>query len=786
MDESFTAGGAAVRFARDNEVPVGRVTLVKLSSATHQFDQEQRFVELEWSLAGEDDEWLDITPPPSTCYATPGYYMLFVISPETADPAPAGGVPSVGQYVWVTGSCAAANVPAVVPVYPDPAPMAYNARQESSVAGLRVSCAGPGSSLNFDDLGRSLVDLCAATRACPSSGDVAFEILYAGGTGSANVEVDDVLSAPTVTFANGVPSFAGDPMELNIAGTGFSPSVDLGPGDHNLRVCATFAMLSACAEQPLRVEPVLAEDLASDYRTGEIELRALSADVLVPGAELALGDDDVVAVALPEGFEFPFFDETVDTLWVGANGGVRVSNGDIPASNTGLPSSLGPHIAVYWDDLDPSLGGRVAAFDAGDRFVVAWDDVALAAGGRVSAQLHLFRDGRIELHYPNVGNGASAFGASATIGIQADGDALELSDDDSGLLTGANALAIDRTSCVASALRLADSTPCADRAAVAPHEIEVCGVQTAATLSKPAVPTTCEAHTGTFIRGRVWQGSERQLANSSGAYTFFPGTYTAEWSMLEPHSGLGSSWLAIVGESASAPITVSMTDDPNICCRPEQTVQVLTAGNDGPMHVCTSGACCAIGLAGGDVLSSGGAADTLLGGDGIDTVAGGGGNDVVAGGPGGDRLSGGYGDDTLLGGDGNDTLVGDQGNDAIHGGPGNDVVVGKDGDDQLWGGAGDDDLLEFAYPGAEVILPGPGADEVRAGSGNDAVFVIDLCEVSSGEILDGLDGGSGSDVLWLPSGVTTTDLTNLGATVTGFETISTIVGQPWGGSECAA
>lgn len=167
----------------------------------------------------------------------------------------------------------------------------------------------------------------------------------------------------------------------------------------------------------------------------------------------------------------------------------------------------------------------------------------------------------------------------------------------------------------------------------------------------------------------------------------------------------------------------------------------------------------------------------------VHTLNGGNGHDVVVGGIGGDWLAGGLGDETLLGGEGNDSMVGDPGDDVLHGGPGDDSLYGKDDDDELWGGTGDDLIQEGTYTGADVALPGAGIDEVHAGAGDDQIVVLDLCEVGSGEVLD---GGSGNDTLWLPAGVVSGDLTALGVTLQSIETVSTIVGAPWGGSECAA
>lgn len=90
---------------------------------------------------------------------------------------------------------------------------------------------------------------------------------------------------------------------------------------------------------------------------------------------------------------------------------------------------------------------------------------------------------------------------------------------------------------------------------------------------------------------------------------------------------------------------------------------------------------------------------------------------------------------------------------------------------------------EYSYGGDDTVLPGAGRDEVNAGSGNDHVVVLDICEVVDNEELD---GGSGTDTLWLPPGIAVIDLENIGATVSGFESVETLVGEPWGASECAA
>jgi galactose oxidase len=70
---------------------VVRVTLVRLSSVTHAFDQSQRFAELEFSRAAGG---LTVRAPFSSAVAPPGPYLLFILNGD--------GVPSVARIIRIT------------------------------------------------------------------------------------------------------------------------------------------------------------------------------------------------------------------------------------------------------------------------------------------------------------------------------------------------------------------------------------------------------------------------------------------------------------------------------------------------------------------------------------------------------------------------------------------------------------------------------------------------------------------------------------------------------------
>ena len=71
---------------------IRHVALVRAGSATHGFNSDQRWVGLVFAPSGSDH--LQVTAPPNTNIAPPGYYLLFVIN--------AAGIPSEGIFVLVT------------------------------------------------------------------------------------------------------------------------------------------------------------------------------------------------------------------------------------------------------------------------------------------------------------------------------------------------------------------------------------------------------------------------------------------------------------------------------------------------------------------------------------------------------------------------------------------------------------------------------------------------------------------------------------------------------------
>jgi hypothetical protein len=80
--------GAPFTVATSSDSSIDKVTLLRLGSVTHSFDQNQRFVKLTFEV---QTDGLSVTAPPSGNIAPPGDYLLFIVNHQ--------GVPSTGRFV---------------------------------------------------------------------------------------------------------------------------------------------------------------------------------------------------------------------------------------------------------------------------------------------------------------------------------------------------------------------------------------------------------------------------------------------------------------------------------------------------------------------------------------------------------------------------------------------------------------------------------------------------------------------------------------------------------------
>jgi hypothetical protein len=168
------------------------ITLVALSSTTHEFNQSQRFLRLAFS-PGADAGGFNVAAPADRNLAPPGYYMLFVLN--------GNGVPSVARMVLLGGVAGGNGAPTVnagpdqTITLPALASLAGSASDDGQPGALTTTwskLSGPGSV--------SFGDATALTTAAGFSMPGAYVLRLSGNDGAVT-SVDDV--AVTVQPAPG-------------------------------------------------------------------------------------------------------------------------------------------------------------------------------------------------------------------------------------------------------------------------------------------------------------------------------------------------------------------------------------------------------------------------------------------------------------------------------------------------------------------------------------------------------------------------------------------------------
>ncbi|ROZ74340.1 galactose oxidase-like domain-containing protein [Ramlibacter sp. WS9] len=171
-----TAVAYGQRFAVQaaSAAPIAKVTLIRLGSVTHSFDQNQRMNVLTFAAASGG---VEVTAPANANLAPPGHYMLFVVD--------ANGIPSVASVVQLGGTAS--------PPPPAPAPALTSLSPNSTTAG------SPGFTLTVDGTG------FGATSRVRWNGVERVTTLVSATRLTATVLAADVSAAGTaqVTVANG-------------------------------------------------------------------------------------------------------------------------------------------------------------------------------------------------------------------------------------------------------------------------------------------------------------------------------------------------------------------------------------------------------------------------------------------------------------------------------------------------------------------------------------------------------------------------------------------------------
>lgn len=141
---------------------------------------------------------------------------------------------------------------------------------------------------------------------------------------------------------------------------------------------------------------------------------------------------DDAFVEVPIGFDFSFYGNKRDTVFISSNGRLTFGSGDASVGGECVPGATTPdHIPVFWDDL--YMGGlpldqqtcvwhQVLGTAPDRRFVVSYIGIPHASdnASRFTFQVVLYEDGTIKKQYLSMVNGAGQYadGRDATIGIE--------------------------------------------------------------------------------------------------------------------------------------------------------------------------------------------------------------------------------------------------------------------------------------------------------------------------------------------------------------------------------
>lgn len=141
----------------------------------------------------------------------------------------------------------------------------------------------------------------------------------------------------------------------------------------------------------------------------------------VIAAPISLSDDDFSEQSI--GFDFSFFGESYNTVFIGSNGYLTFGGGDTDFSEsiTEFVNEL-PRIAV-WDDFNPSVAGSIEVNRTSNIFTVSYLDVpqfGFSAGtSQNTFSISIFSNGNIEISLDDLDTNDLLVGVSAGAGAPA-------------------------------------------------------------------------------------------------------------------------------------------------------------------------------------------------------------------------------------------------------------------------------------------------------------------------------------------------------------------------------
>ncbi|HKG21957.1 MAG TPA: hypothetical protein VKC34_08650 [Blastocatellia bacterium] len=153
--------------------------------------------------------------------------------------------------------------------------------------------------------------------------------------------------------------------------------------------------------------------------------------------DLLAGSDDGHREVRLTGPAFPFYGTFYETIFVGTNGYITFTGGDVAgrSSATSLATEL-PRIAALWADLDVTSRGGVYYNRIGGRHIITWDAAPeFPSGGASTFQISLYDDGRIAFVYRKIKARTALVGISPG-SSEAEALPVDFSQAPGGILTG--------------------------------------------------------------------------------------------------------------------------------------------------------------------------------------------------------------------------------------------------------------------------------------------------------------------------------------------------------------
>jgi Domain of unknown function (DUF1929)/Kelch motif len=193
---------------------ITKVTLIRITSVTHAFNENQRLSALSFTPGSGT---LDIVAPTSPNVAPPGHYLLFIVN--------ANGVPSVGNVVQLTAA-AQAPAPTLTSLSPSSAmaggpAFTLTVNGTDFVSGATVRWNGASRTTTFVNSGQLTAAIAASDVTAAGTRQVTV-VNPDGGASSALTFT--ITSAPAATLTSLSPSSAmagGQAFTLTVNGTGF-------------------------------------------------------------------------------------------------------------------------------------------------------------------------------------------------------------------------------------------------------------------------------------------------------------------------------------------------------------------------------------------------------------------------------------------------------------------------------------------------------------------------------------------------------------------------------------